>query len=227
MEEEKLIWSGSGDEDGSGSGSGYGSGSGSGYEDGYGSGSGYGDGYGYGYGDGSGSGSGYGSGSGSGDGDLYRSENGCILSLCGEDVLYVDGIPCVPRTKHGDTMAVDVINNDDFSLTRAYVAKWQGVTAHGITVRDAVRAAKNKFCSRFDFDAKKERLLAEFAEKKRLSVKELYQWHGILTGSCEYGRSLFQEEHGLSDDDELTLDEFVKLTKSSYGGDVIARLVEE
>ena len=112
-------------------------------------------------------------------------------------------------------------------LQDAFVGRYETAIAHGETIREAIEAAREKYFSKLDFDGQKERLLAEFAEKKTISVKELYRWHGILTGSCEYGRSLFQSEHGLSDDDELTLNEFVKLTKSSYGGDIIARLVEE
>jgi hypothetical protein len=109
----------------------------------------------------------------------------------------------------------------------AFVGRYETAIAHGKTIRKAIEAARNKYFSELDFDGQKERLLAEFEKKKKLSVKELYRWHGILTGSCEYGRSLFQDEHGLKDDDELSLDEFVKLTKDSYGGDIIARLVEE
>ena len=220
----KTCGSGSGDGsgygygDGSGYGSGYGSGSGDGSGDGSGSGSGHG------YGDGSGSGYGYGDGDGSGSGYGYGYT---LIILYGQPVHYIDGVPCLPVNVHGDTMAVDVINERDWTLGRAYVARWQGEVAHGETIREAVEAAKNKYFARMDPREKKRQLLDLFAEKRRLTVKELHAWHGRITGSCEFGRSRFQEEHGLNDDDTLSLEEFVELTRNAYGGDLIASLLEE
>lgn len=165
-----------------------------------------------------------GSGSGSGEGRGLDIKISVANSF---PVAYIDGIPCIVRSAHSKWAKVSVIRTDDFTLKDAFVGRYETAIAHGDTIRKAIDAAREKYFSMLDFNRQKKRLLAEFAENKRLSVKELYQWHGILTGSCEYGRSLFQEEHELSDDDELTLSEFVQLTKSSYGGDVIARLVEE
>ena len=105
----------------SGSGSGYGSGYGSG--DGYGSGSGYGDGYGY----GSGSGSGFGYGSGYGDG---------IKTFNGDKVYIIDDIPTIIKHIH-DNVAKGYILNDDFTLTKTFVAKENGKFAHGETLHDA------------------------------------------------------------------------------------------
>ena len=226
MEKKKII---SGDGDGYGDGSGYGYGSGSG--DGSGDGDGYGSGYGSGYGYGSGDGDGYGYGDGSGDGSGSGSGDGygdgyTLLTVREQKVLYVDGIPCLPVSAHGDTMAVDIIDEQDWTLSRAYVARWQGEVAHGKTVRQAVEAAKNKYFARMDPGEKKRQLLDLFAEKGRLTVKELYAWHGRITGSCEFGRSRFQEEHGLKDDDTLSLEEFVELTRNDYGGDLIASFLE-
>ena len=184
------------------------------------SGSGSGSGEGSGWGSGEGWGSGLGSGSGLGLG--YT-----LMILYGRIVHYIDGIPCLPVSAHGDTMAVDVIDEQDWTLSRAYVARWQGEAAHGETVRKAVEAAKNKYFARMDPGEKKRQLLDLFAEKGRLTVKELYAWHGRITGSCEFGRSRFQEEHGLKDDDTLSLEEFVELTRNAYGGDLIASLLEE
>ena len=168
------------------------------------------------------SGESLGLGSGSGEGEGYT-----LMILYGRIVHYIDGIPCLPVSAHGDTMAVDVIDEQDWTLSRAYVARWQGEAAHGETVRKAVEAARNKYFARMGPGEKKRQLLDLFAEKGRLTVKELYAWHGRITGSCEFGRSRFQEEHGFKDDDTLSLEEFVELTRNAYGGDLIASLIEE
>jgi len=123
--------SGYGDGYGSGSGSGFGYGSGYGSGDGYGSGSGYGDGSGdgdgYGYGDGSGDG--YGSGYGSGYGDGIKTFNG-------DKVYIIDDIPTIIKHIH-DNVAKGYILNDDFTLTKTFVAKENGKFAHGETLHDA------------------------------------------------------------------------------------------
>lgn len=179
-------------------------------------------------GSGEGSGSDDGSGSGSGSGDGWGWGSGIKISFAHScPVTYIDGIPCIVRSAHSRWVKVSIIRTDDFVLKDAFVGRYETAIAHGKTIREAIEAAREKYFSGLDFDEQKERLLAEFAEKKTMTVKELYRWHGILTGSCEYGRSLFQSEHGLKDADELTLEQFVSLTKGSYGGDVIARLVKE
>jgi len=208
---------GDGDGDGSGYGDGYGDGDGSGYGDGGGSGSGYGGGYGdgFGFGDGSGYGGGY------GDGNDIR-----IQSYKGKAVYYVDNIPCVFKSVHNDWASVEIIDNKDFTTECAFLGKFENVIAHGDTIRDAITDAKTKYFSKLDFEKIKEMFLQEFSKKEKMTVKELYDWHGLLTGSCRFGRSQFQEEHGLKDTDELTLKQFVKLTKDAYGGERIKELIK-
>lgn len=49
-----------------------------------------------------------------------------------------------------------------------------------------------------------------------------------LTGSCEMGRREFAKSHGysLTEEELLTVEEFIELTKNSYGGSVIRKLRE-
>lgn len=172
---------------------------------------------GYGYGSGDGSGSGNGSGSGYGD-------EISLITYRGRKVRYVDGIPCVVDSAHESFAAVRVIDTQDFSARDAFVGKFCGCMAHGETIRDAVSDAREKFMSGLDYGSVRERLLAEFRDKGRLTVRELYAWHGALTGSCRFGRTEFQKRHGLDDGDELTLGEFVALCRDEFGGDKIAML---
>ena len=226
--------------DSSGYGYGYGDGNSSGYGDGYGSGdgSGDGDGSGSGYGSGDGDGDGYGSGDGSGDGsgsgsgDGYGDGSGSgygykifIQKYKEKDVYYVDGIPCVFVRVHEEWAEVEIISNDDFTTKKAFLAKFENTLAHGESIKEAMTDAMQKYYSSLDFKAVKKKLLNEFAKKKRLTVKELYSWHGVLTGSCRFGRDEFQRAHNLKDEDTLSLEEFVKLTGDAFGGDKVRSLL--
>ena len=210
---------GYGDGSGSGDGSGYGSGDGSGYGDGYGDGSG--SGYGSGYGDGSGSGYGYGDGSGSGDG--YGDG---IKTFNGDKVYIIDDIPTIIKHIH-DNVAKGYILNDDFTLTKTFVAKENGKFAHGETLHDAFASLQEKL---YDDSTEEERIEAfkkHFPDfTKKVSAKELFYWHHVLTGSCKQGRLSFCINKGIDiEKDSFTIYEFIELTKESYNGDIIKKLL--
>ena len=205
--------SGYGDGDGSGSGDGDGSGYGYGYGDG--SGSGDGDGYGDGYGDGSGS--------GYGDGDGYG--NG-IKAYCGEPVHLVDGVQTIIRAVHGN-MAQGAILQADLTLKKCYIVKSGNTFAHGETLPEAMSALRAKLFEDMSVAERIEAFLQEFKPGKKYPVKEFYDWHNRLTGSCEMGRKNFAKTHGIDlEHDEMTREEFAELTKDAYGGDMIRQLID-
>lgn len=216
--------------DGSGyvDGPGYGSGSGYGYNDGSGSGSGSGPDYGSVDGDGSGSGdgSGYGSGSGSGSGSGFRSRDG-ILSFCGQRVYQIDDVPTLVDHVHGG-VAMGRILREDLTTESCYIVKQGSLFAHGETLRAAMEALRDKLFE----DMPEEERIAEFVKAhkwgKQYPSADYYDWHNRLTGSCDMGRSEFAKSHGyrLTDDELLTVEEFIDLTEGSYGGDIIRRLRE-
>ena len=206
--------SGSGYGSGSGSGYGYGSGDGDGYGsgDGYGYGYGYGDGYGYGYGDGDGDGSGYGDG---------------IAFVCGKRVFMIDGVPTILHSVHGN-VASGAILQADLTLSKCYCVKGSGYFAHGVTIQGAMQALQGKIFSDLDNGEKFERFIESFLPGKKYLARDFYNWHHILTGSCEMGRDEFAKAHGIDlDKDELTPEEFGDLVKQAYGGDIIRSLMEE
>ena len=211
---------------GSGDGYGYGYGSGDGYGYGYGdgSGSGYGSGYGYGYGSGSGSGSGFGYGDGSGSGFGSGSGSG-IKSINGETIYIIDSVPTLLDRVKGN-VAKGRILKDDFTFERCYVAKQDGYFAHGKTLRDAMTALTDKL---FEGMPEEERI-AEFIKAhkwgEKYSAVNFYDWHHKLTGSCDMGRRQFAASHGfkVTEDELLTVEEFIKLTENSYGSGVIRKL---
>jgi len=52
-----------------------------------------------------------------------------------------------------------------------------------------------------------------------------FDWHGKLTGSCEMGRRSFAQDNGIDlEKDMLTVERFVELTKSQYGGEIIKKI---
>ena len=235
---EEFIRISSGNGNGSGSGSGYGSGdgSGSGYGSGYGygngsgsgdgSGSGYGNGYGS--GDGSGYGSGYGSGDGSGSGYGYGDGDGLgINTFCGKKVYIIDNIQTIVESVRGN-IAKGYILQSDLTLAPCYVVKENGKFAHGDTLREAFEALQEKL---YDESTEEERL-QKFREhfpdfSKKYPARELFTWHHVLTGSCKAGREAFCRDNGIDiENGTFTIHEFVALTRNSYGGETIEKLLE-
>ena len=234
MEEQiiRFLSSGYGDGSGSGDGDGDGYGDGSGYGDGDGYGSGYGDGSGSGDGDGDGDGygSGYGDGSGSGDGDGdgYGDGSGYgdgINMFNGDKVYIIDEMPTIIKSVRNN-IAKGFILNGDFTLIPTFVVKENGKFAHGETLHDAFYSLQEKL---YDDSTEEERLEAfkkHFPDfTKKVSAKELFHWHHVLTGSCKQGRMSFCANKGIDiDKDAYTVHEFIGLTQDSYGGDIIRKL---
>ena len=202
-------------ENGSGSGSGSGDGDGDGSGSGYGSGPGYG--YGYGDGDGSVSGSGY------GDGECDGAD---IKFFCGDPVFLIDRIPTIITAVFGP-YAKGYILEPCLTITPCYIAKQESYFAHGKTLSEAVSTVAEKAFE----DMSEEDRIAEFWKCHENGVKyparDLYDWHHMLTGSCEMGRNTFAAEHGIDlNSDMFTVAEFVELCGKSYGGEIIRKLAE-
>lgn len=216
--------------DGSGDGSGYvgvpGDGSGSGCGSGYGYGCGCGSDSGDGFGDGSGDGCGFGSGYGFGDGCGSGFGDG-IRRFCGKDVYMIDGIPTMLGIVHGNIARGGVLL-EDLTTKPCYVVKQGGVYAHGETLRAAMEALRDKLLEGMPLEERIEEFVKSHEWGKAYQSADYYDWHRKLTGSCEMGRSEFAAAHGykLTADEMLTVEEFIDLTKGSYGGDIIRRLRE-
>ena len=229
MEEIKIlefISSGSGRGDSSGNGSGNGFGYGSGYGqvygcgDGSGDGSGYGSSYGHGYGDGSGNDSGSGNSFGSGNGFGYGSG---LKSINSKKIYMVDDIAITISHIHGNAAKGTIINND-LTETPCYIVKEGKYFAHGKTLAEANAALQDKL---FDKMPVEKRIAAFWTCHKRgikYPTKDFFEWHHKLTGSCLMGRQQFAKDHGVDLNGEMTVEEFIALTKNAFGGDIIKRL---
>ena len=207
---------------GSGDGDGYGDGSGSGSGYGFGSGSGDGDGSGYGSGDGDGSGSG----SGYGDGSGYGSGSGDgVKEFNGRKVYDIDCVSTLIYAVRGN-VAKGAVLGRDLTLEDCWIAKRGNFFAHGDTLHDAVEAVEAKWGENRPLDER----IAEFVKTHPALDEEygdLFEWHHILTGSCEFGRRQWCEEHGYKPTDSITLRMFLTETAGDYGGDVIRQVAQQ
>ena len=193
---------------------GYGSGYSSGYGDGDGYGYGYGDGDGYGYGDGSGDGDGYGYGYGSG-----------VKEFNGRKVYDIDRVSTLIYAVRGN-VAKGAVLGRDLTLKDCWIAKRGNFFAHGDTLHEAVEAVEAKWRENRPLDDR----IAEFVKTHPALDEEygdLFEWHHILTGSCEFGRRQWCEEHGYKPKDSITLRTFLTETAGAYGGDVIRQVAKE
>ena len=216
---------GSGDGYGSGYGNGSGYGYGSGYGFGFGSGSGYGYGFGFGSGDRNGSGNGSGYGSGDGNGSGYGYGNG-ISKYNNHYVFIIDNISTIITSIHGN-VAKGFILNKNLTLEKIFVAKGNNKFAHGKTLKEAVADLQEKIFDDLGIEEKIEMFNKQFNRFDKYIGEEFYKWHHILTGSCTAGRNNFVRENNLDLKKFYTVDEFIKITKDSYGGNIIKKLREE
>ena len=214
---------------GSGSGFGPGYSSGSGYGDGDGSGSGsgpgpgYSSGFGYGYGSGSDYGSGSGYGDGSGDGSGYGDG---IKSLNNIPIHIIDGLQ-TQIISIKKNIAKGFIVNSDLTTKSCYIVKEDDLFAHGKTIRDAINSLNEKLFENYTVEeriCKFKEIFTDFT--KKYDAKQLFEWHGKLTTSCNLGKESFCVNHSIDvNNDSFTIFEFIELTKDSYGGDIIKQLL--
>ena len=160
---------------------------------------------------------GYGDGSGDGSG---------VKMFNGDTVYMIDDVPTIIKAIHSN-IAKGFILNRDFTLEESFVVKGNNQFAHGKTLHEAVESLQEKL---YDDSTEEERLEA-FKEhfkdfSQTYSAKELFHWHHVLTGPCKQGREAFCRSHGIDlEKDFFTIDQFVRLTKDSYGGETIVKLI--
>ena len=206
-----------------GVGKGYGHGYNCDFEDGSGDGGGIGGGYGWGDGYGySDYGDDFDSGDGSGSGDDCN-----IKTFNSRRVYIIDDIRTIISQVRGN-IAKGYIVQGDFILRECYVVKQNNLFAHGNTLHDAYQALQEKL---YDTSTEEERISA-FKEKfqdfdMKYPAKDLFSWHHILTGSCKAGREAFCRDHEIDvENDSFTIHEFIRLTKDSYNGEIIQKLLD-
>ena len=175
---------------------------------------------GYGYGNGSGSGDGYGYGNGYGYSDGYS-----IKEFNGRKVYDIDGVLTLIYSVRGN-VAKGAVLCRDLTLRDCWIARRGNFFAHGDTLHEAVEAVEAKWRKNRPLDER----IAEFMKTHPALDEEygdLFDWHHVLTGSCEFGRRQWCEEHGYKPTDSITLRTFLTETAGDYGGDVIRSVAKE
>lgn len=200
-----------------GSGNGYGDSDGYSYGDGGGSEHGNGNGSGSGNGSGEGCGRGYGGGSGYGDG---------IKMFAGNPVYLIDETPTLIYIVRGNIAKGEILKND-LTTVPCYIVKNGNLFAHGRTLREAQAELIEKQFYNMDDDDRIDVFLKEIDINKQYPTSVFFDWHNKLTGSCEMGRRIFAENHGIDlENGTMTVSEFVELTKNAYGGRIIKKIAE-
>ena len=146
----------------------------------------------------------------------------------GQKVYKIDGVNTLIDSVHSN-YAKGRILNQDFTTEDCFIAKIDGrFFAHGETLHDAFEDAKNKAFKNLSEEERIAKFKEEYPNKDvKIPAKELYEWHNRLTGSCEMGRRNFAQQHGIDiENDSFTIHEFVNLVKNDYGGNVIAKILE-
>lgn len=174
----------------------------------------------------SGDGSGYGNGYGYDDSTGYGYGSLFFLkSFNGYNIYIVDHTPTIIIAVIG-AFAKGFTLGEDLQLTPCFITKGNNCFAHGSTLEAARAALLEKM---FDDMPEGERIAAfwdEFKKGVKYPAKLFYDWHHRLTGSCEFGRNEFARQHGIDiENDEMTVEEFVDLTKNAYGGSIIKKLL--
>ena len=84
---------------------------------------------------------------------------------------------------------------------------------------------QNKLFAELSVEERIELFWEEFEQSKKYPAKQFYDWHNKLTGSCEMGRNTFVKDNGINlENDSYTVNEFIEMTKSGYGSEIIEML---
>ena len=146
----------------------------------------------------------------------------------GQKVYYIDGVATLIDSVHGN-YAKGYIIKGDFTTEPCFIAKAEGrYFAHGETLREAMADAMNKAFEDLPEEERIDKFVAEYPTlDTTVKNMDLFSWHNRLTSSCEMGRRAFAKEHDIDvENGSMTIENFIKLTINSYGGETIEKLKE-
>lgn len=139
-------------------------------------------------------------------------------------LIEVDGMDTLIESIHGD-YARGYLVNSDCTLSPCYIARFNGYFSHGDTLKDAFNYVRIKALNETPVEERVKTFIEKFPSRD-IIVKnlELFEWHHYLTDSCKLGREKFVKKNNINLDGEMTIREFIELTKNSYGGETIEYL---
>ncbi len=203
---------GYGDGNSAGCGNGCGEGYGSGYDDGYDDDNGYGGGYrnGNGYGNGNANGNGYGDGDG-------------IVEFENVKGYKIDGMMTYLQVIRGNVAKGFTLERNVKKIPCWVYLTEDGFVAHSETLHKSREAAFEKSMVSKTFELRCQAFIDSHPDIDA-EYDDLFLWHHILTGSCEYGRKQWCDAHGLKPTDSISVRRFIDETKGYYGGKAIEML---
>ena len=178
-------------------------------------------GFGCGYGDCAGDGYSNGTGIGYDIGEGYRPARD-ILSFNGQKVYRIDDIATLIYQVRGN-YAKGAVLARDLILEPCFIARFGDYYGHGDTIHKAFEAAKYKATEEMPEDERIDLFVKEHPDLDK-KYDDLFEWHHILTGSCEFGRRRWCEQHGYKPTDSITIRTFLEQTRNDYGHGVIAQV---
>lgn len=159
-------------------------------------------------------------------GDIFRGiPSLSFLSYNGRRVYRVDGIPTVITRVKGD-YAKGFTLGKDLRLTPCYVAKIDRMYAHGRSLREAHEEVWRKAYGRKPVEERIKAFIDVHPELDK-PYDDLFEWHGILTGSCLMGREEWCRANGYKPGDSMTVREFIEKVFKDYGGETILMLARD
>jgi len=139
----------------------------------------------------------------------------------------IDGVQTIIDAVHGNTAKGRILKSD-LTTEPCFVVKHENAFAHGATLREAMDALNEKLFEDMPVEDRIAEFVKQFRPNTEYPAKDFFSWHNKLTGSCEQGRRVFAQEHGIDvEHDKMTVARFVDLTQNAYGGEVIRQLKSE
>lgn len=149
-------------------------------------------------------------------------------SICGfhnaQRMYSIDEMPTVINSVHGNFAKGAIIVNGQ--RRESYIAKVGTCYAHGDSIAEAFHFANAKAKHVIPYEQRIEEFIKKYPSLDIIADnKDLFSWHNYLTDSCLAGRRVFAIEHSIDvENGSMTIREFIRLTKNSYGGDNIKAL---
>lgn len=133
----------------------------------------------------------------------------CIKTI---NVYDCDGIPTILVNIHNNYAFGYVVSRNG-TFEPCYIAKINGYYAHGKTLKEARKEARNKSIQAVPLKKRFERFISKYPFLDCvIPNKELSKWHNYLTDSCLFGREIFAKDNSINMDDSMSVKDFLELT---------------
>lgn len=140
-----------------------------------------------------------------------------------ESFYLIDGIPTIIDVVKKNIAKCRVLSTHN-NFVKCYVVKYENCYAHGSNLKQAFLDAQHKAFSQLNVIERIKQFVIKYPDPNvKILNSELFKIHNWLTGSCEFGRRLFVNEHELTDGESTILD-FINMSKGNFGSEIIEQL---